>query len=431
MRLPEAILFAVGDELVTGRRVDRNGVRLAAWLEAKGYAIRGRMILPDREPVIAQAIRDALATDVDLVVVSGGMGPTLDDRTREGLAEGLGVALQRNDAAWQMIEARYRERGLEIPPHAARQAYQPEGAELLANPVGTAPGLFIDRGRQVVVALPGVTRELEQMLERSVQPRLGPQLASALVLRTGTLHVAGLEESDVDRRIRGALGEGEDGFRVTLLPAHGEVEVLVRARSENEEEAEEALRRALAALEARLGDYVYGRDDETLVGAVRRGLERRGWTLGVVESITGGLVAKTIVDQPGSGEFFVGALVPYADECKPGLLDVDAAVLERHGVVSAECARLMAEAAREQLGSDVGLATTGIAGPAGGSQERPVGLTYLAVSWPDRTIVRRHVLHGDRNAIRTQAAVLALDQVRRSLGGLPPLGDPAEAPERG
>jgi len=216
---------------------------------------------------------------------------------------------------------------------------------------------------------------------------------------------------------------------VALLSAHGEVDVLLSVRGDTEEDADERLGRVVAAVEAPIGDHVYGRDGQTLAGVVRDELLRRGWRLGVGESFTGGLLAKTIVDLPGASEFFAGAIVPYSDSRKPELLGVPPFALDRYGAVSAEVVLKMAEGVRDRLRVEVALAAAGIGGPSGGSQERPVGLTYLSLAWPGRTIVRRFVFSGDRSAIRTLATVAALDQARRALLGLPFLGEDAHEQE--
>jgi len=306
-----AFVLAVGDELVTGRRADGNGVRIGRWLEGLGCRVLARCLVPDDPALIAAALKTALDGGAEVVAVAGGLGPSVDDVTRDGIAAGLGLPLELNPGLLKAVEARYRDFGREMAESAGRQALLPQGAEPIANPMGTAPGFFVDLGRVVVAALPGVPREMEAMLDREVLPRLRARLAGAAVLRTTVLRVAGLPEAEVDRRVRSA-GIEPGTAQVTLLPRYGEVEVLVTLRAENDEEADEALPRALRELERRLGDHVYGRDADTLVGAVRDLLTPRGWTLAVAETITGGLLAKNIVDLPGAGRFFVGSLLAHA-----------------------------------------------------------------------------------------------------------------------
>lgn len=228
-----------------------------------------------------------------------------------------------------------------------------------------------------------------------------------------------------------ALPDPSDRRAPELPPQEVSLEVLLEKYAKGGERTIEAVRRrvarALAAIEAPLGETIYGRDAETLVGVVRDQLARRGWTLGAAESFTGGLVGKRVVDLPGSSGFFVGSVVAYSDERKIALLDVAPEALESAGPVSAAVTLAMAEGVRRQLGCDVGIAATGIAGPGGGTVDKPVGLAYLAVAWPGRSLVRRHVFAGDRALIRSFAATTSLDQVRRALGGLPLLGEPAEA----
>lgn len=426
MRIPEAWIVAVGDDVAAGRHGDAGAARLAAELEALGCELRGRMLVPARAPRVAEAVRTAAGAGVDLVVVVG-LGLAADQPTREGIAEALLRRLAPDAAALAVIEQRYLDRGREVPANAAGLARMPGGAELVPNPVGAVPGFLVDLGRSLVVALPGAVRELEESFARSVRPRLRTRFEGALAVRTAVLRVAGLLEAEVERRVT-ASGARSDAVRVGLSTEHGEVEVLVTARGESDDEAASRADAAVAALDARLGDFVYGRDDASLVAVLRDALARRGWTLAVAESITGGLLAKRITDLPGAGSFFVGAMVPYSDRRKPEMLDVAPGVFEACGRVSAAAAQTMAEAVRARLSADVALASTGIAGPGGGTTDKPVGLAYIAIAWPDRTIVRRHLFVGDRSAIRHQVAATALDQARRALAGLPPLGD---APEEG
>ncbi len=427
MSVPWGVVVSVGTAVVSGRRADRIGIRVAQWLEKMGVEVHARHVVPDDEERIGTAVAAALGASPHVVVVCGGLGASADDRSREGIARAVGTPLEVDTSAAALLERRYRERGREMPDGALRQACCPAGAQLLPNALGTAPGVLVDRGRTLLFAVPGVQREMEEMLERSVAPLLRQRLLGASSFRSTVLHVAGLPEMEVDRIVAEALGP-ESGARVTLLPSHGEIDVLVALRAESDDEADEALARVVADVEVPLGDHVYGRDETSLVGVLRDELVRREWTLAVGESLTGGLIAKTIVDLPGATSFFAGSLVPYIDSRKPDVLAIPEADVEQYGAVSAAVARGMAEGARTRLRADVGLAAAGIAGPSGGSQERPIGLTYVALAWPGRTVVRRFVFSGDRKAIRTLATVASLDQARRALLGLPLLGEDAQDP---
>ncbi|RMG45056.1 MAG: CinA family nicotinamide mononucleotide deamidase-related protein [Acidobacteria bacterium] len=428
VRLPEAVIILVGRELVTAAQADETGPRLAARLSALGCTIRARIFVPDSGEILAAVVRDQLAAGVDVILVSGGLGPTPDDRTREAIAEALGSALQRDETAWEAIERRYEERGRDVPPGAERQALSPTGAEFLPNPIGTAPGFLVRAGRTLLFALPGVPREFEAVFTRSVEPELRRTFGSRVAVASERLHVVGLPEADLHRIVTRVVGE-ESGVEVHYLARHGEVELLLDCRAERPALARETLAEALAALEKALGDRAYARGDRTLVAVVRDRLQERGWTLATAESCTGGLVAKRITDLAGSSAFYLGGTVSYADALKRAQLDVPAALLDRSGAVSGEVARAMAIGCKEKLGSDVALAVTGIAGPGGGSSEKPVGLVYVGLALPGRTLSTRHTFLGDRTAIRSLAAAAALDEVRRALSGLPPLGQPVPAAE--
>ncbi len=422
MRVPSAFLIAVGNELVTGRQPDTNGERLSRWLESLGCEVRSRMLVQDRAEAVERSVRAALASKADVVILTGGLGPTADDVTRDGLAAAVDLELELDPKALETIEQRYRERGRTLVSGAARQAFRPLGAEWIANPIGTAPGILLRCGRTVVIALPGVPREFSEMLDREVLPLLRRSLAGAIAMRSIELHVACLPEAEVDRRIREAA-LATRGVQVTHVAKPGDIEVLLTARGETEEDAELSLSQAVLELRDKLGDHLYGSGSDSQVSVLRDLLLKHKWTLGCAESVSGGLLSKRITDLPGASAFFLGSLVAYVNSEKRVLLDVAASQLESFGPVSAEVAGAMADGVRRKLGADVALATTGIAGPGGGSTEKPVGLTYLAIVWPKGRQITRHTFTGDRKQIRIWSVTTALDQVRRALMGLPPHGE--------
>lgn len=423
MRAPQAIYIATGSELTSGRRPETNGEKLARWLETIGCEVHLRLMAADRRDLLARTVTQALSSDMDVVVVTGGLGPTADDVTREAIAESLGVGLELDEGSQRAIEKRYEERGRTLPAGAKRQALRPAGSELIQNPIGTAPGFLVRHGHTLLVVLPGVPREFEVMFQRKVLPELKSTLAGAAVYRSGSLHVVGLTESEVDERVAGAFSQDPD-LQLSMVAQRSEVEILVTSRARAEEEAEERLGKALRAIEAGLGIHVYGRGEESLVGVVGGLLESRGWHLAVAESLSGGLLAKRITDVPGSSRYFAGGVIAYANALKSGLLDVPQERLLTCGAVSGEVAEAMARGTRRRLGAEVAVATTGIAGPTGGSTDKPVGLVYLAVEWPDGLRVVRHLFAGNRNVIRSWSCASALEEIRRALLGLPALGEP-------
>lgn len=422
MRTPRACIVAVGTELVSGRRLDVNGQYLSHVLMSLGCEIQGRYFVPDNEDRIASLLASVLASHPEVVIVAGGLGPTDDDRTRDGSARALEAPLRLDADLEARIVARYRERGREIPEGARRQAFAPTGARIVTNPIGTTPGFVVEKGKSLVVALPGVPRELKAMFERDVLPSLRRTLAGACSVRGAILHVVGVSESDVSRlAFEGVLDH--ERTEISLRATAGEVEVRINVRADEDAEAERDLERLVTGIAQRLGDHVYGRDDDTLVHVVGRLLHERNYTLACAESCTGGMLAKTITDVAGVSSFYRGGVVPYDNDLKTALLGVPTEILERCGSVSGDVAAAMATGARARLGVDVAISTTGIAGPQGGSADKPVGLVYIGVETPDARRVTRHVLTGDREAIRRWASKYALDQVRRVLRGLRPLGE--------
>ena len=286
MRIPTAVVAAVGDELVGGRRVDANGAFLVHRLEVLGFEIQARLFLPDDESRLESLLAGCLDLKPDVLLVAGGLGPTEDDRTRAGLAAALGLSLELDESALERLEARYRERGREVPEGARRQALRPTGSTLLHNPVGPAPGFLLRQGPTLVAALPGVPRELEAMFERGVLPGLKRDFIEGTHVVDASWHVVGLSESEVNRLVFEAVEESPS-IQIGLLAKAGEVEVRATLHGDDESETQELLQKVAHALEARLGDHVHGRDGETLVGAVRNALARHGYTLGSAESCPG------------------------------------------------------------------------------------------------------------------------------------------------
>jgi nicotinamide-nucleotide amidase len=423
MRRPKAFVVAVGDELVSGRRSDANGAYLCHRFEALGCEIPSRAFVADDEEAVASALRHALEAKPELVVVAGGLGSTEDDRTRAGIARALGLELEVDEACLARIEQRYRDRGREVPDEARRQAMRPAGGEILPNPVGATAGFVVRAARTLVFALPGVPRQMQALADREIFPRLQRDMADTLGAQETTLHLVGISEDVVNREVFGSL-EPSPTLRIGLRATAGEVAVRLSALGGDAEDARAELERAVGTLRGVFGDLIYGRDDESLVRVLRELMVERGLTLGCAESCTGGLVAKTVTDESGASAFFRGGVVAYGNDVKASSLDVPVDLLERFGAVSAEVAAAMASGVRARLGVSCGLSTTGIAGPEGGSEEKPVGLVYIGAATPEASCVTGFVLAGDRERIRRESAKLALDHLRRVLQGIDPLGEP-------
>jgi nicotinamide-nucleotide amidase len=400
-----AAFVAVGSELLRTDRLDTNSLLARRLLATCGFAFVEKRCVEDDAGAIATAVGELLDR-VELVIVSGGLGPTADDLTREAVAQALGLKVARDRRLEDALRSRYRQRGRKLPAIALRMADVLEGAEVLENPLGTAPGQVLQVDGRTLVLLPGVPSELEQILTAHLLPRW----AGAAGVLTRTLRLSGVYESQVEQRVS-PLYERFGRDRVTILAARGQVNLVLSA-SGARARAELALMEE--AFAAAAGADLFGRDDETLASAVLALLGRRGWRLATAESCTGGLVGFLLTAVPGSSESFVGGAVAYSNDLKERLLGVPRTLLEAHGAVSREVAEAMARGACG-LGAECGLAITGIAGPAGGSEEKPVGTVHLAAATPVGLLHAHHRFSGNREMVREFSGNFALDLLRRAL----------------
>jgi nicotinamide-nucleotide amidase len=412
---PRAAIVVTGSELVRGERQDRNGPFLAAEALRLGLEPEWITIVGDRPEDLDRALAEGLGAD--LCLVSGGLGPTHDDRTVERVAHAAGVELVVDPAledeigtVSRMIAERLKRPYSEFEPGVTKQATIPEGAHSLGL-AGTAPGLVVETDHAVVVILPGPPRELQRLWERAlVVPAVRRVLDRAPVRGRRTLRFFGTPESAVAEALAAAGGDG-DGVEVTICAREFEIHVDLVVEPDGEERADEVA----GALRETLGRYLFTEDERPIAEIVLTLAHERGYTLATAESCTGGLVAGRLTAIPGSSEVFRGAVVAYADDVKAAELGVPEPMLREHGAVSAETAQAMAEGARTRLGADVAVSITGIAGPDGGSEEKPVGLVYLHVSGPEGEEARRIDLPGDREMIRGRATTAALHLLRRHL----------------
>lgn len=418
MSSPKAVLVTVGDELLLGRTVDTNAAWLGEELGRIGFRIVRRHTVADDEGEIQDAARDGLES-ADLVVLTGGLGPTSDDLTRESVAKLLGRALRTDRDLLSELEERFRARGFdELPEKNVSQARVPEGAAALANPRGTAPGLVLTTGEGVVVALlPGVPAEMKGIFREELLPILGDRFQGRLApVFHRTIHTTGISESVLGKEVEEALPEDTGPVSVAFLPDERGVDLRLTARDVSRDEARTWFDRIEGALEPVVSDYRFESESGDLVETVARAMEDRGLTLATAESCTGGLVAKRLTDRAGASAYFVGGVVAYANGAKIELLGVDPGVLETEGAVSEAVALAMARGVSRRLGADAGLAITGIAGPEGGTEEKPVGTVWYSVHLEGETTGRRQRFVGDREQVRERSAqavlALLLDRVR-------------------
>jgi len=409
----KAEIIAIGSELLTPFRQDTNSLYLTDQLERIGIPVTRKTLVGDDTADLKDAFRDALSR-AELVIGIGGLGPTEDDRTREAVAELLERKLTRNEEVVAMMEQRFRARGRKMPEVNLRQAMVPEGADWLPNTEGTAPGLWLstDQGRTVVL-LPGPPKELRPMFEEHCLPRLRAH-APKHAFATKVLKVVGLPESEVEQRIR-HLYRDVSNPQTTLLAAPGQIEIHLRGTGVDTGEAMRRADELAERIEDALGDAIFSRGPETLEQVVGLYLMMRGSTLAVAESCTGGLLAERITSVPGSSKYFLGAVVCYADNLKTRLVGVPDKLIKKRGAVSAEVAEAMAKGVRKQARSALALSITGIAGPEGGSPDKPVGTVFIALADSARVKSEKHRFLGDRERIRWQATQAALDLVRRRL----------------
>jgi nicotinamide-nucleotide amidase len=406
-------IIAVGSELLSFSRSDTNSLRIASRFLSLGLRIPRKWVVADLDEEIREALLRALEKS-EVVAVTGGLGPTSDDRTREVVAATLGRELTQNPEVLRNLESRYRRFGLQIKENSLRQTMVPAGAEVIPNPKGTAPGLLLREEGKMVFLLPGPPRELYPMLDDHVVPLIRKsKRTSTQILRM--LKVAGEAESRLDARIQPVYHEFPE-VETTILSSAGIITLYFRwVGQEDAVLANRILDQLVVAVRGKLGKKVFTDQDLTLPEVLGSLLHSQSLTLATAESCTGGLLGKLLTDIPGSSDYYVGGVVCYSNRLKSRLLGVDEAMLEREGAVSEPVAREMAEQVRRRLEADLGLSVTGIAGPGGGTDQKPVGTVFIAMASPKDVEVRRLNLPGGREMVRLRTARIALDWVRRSL----------------
>src|SRR5215471_969058 len=405
----KAEIIAVGSELLTPDRVDTNSLFLTEELNKAGIEVLRKTIVGDDRELLAEAFRDAL-NRVPLIISSGGLGPTEDDLTRETVAELLRRKLKLDEKILDGIKARFRSFNREMPDINVRQAMVPEGAEALNNPRGTAPGLWIEDGEHMIALLPGPPRELKPLFLEEVLPRVARRV-SAVRMFHRELRVTGMGESAVDQRIQPVYKRFAE-VNTTVLASPGEIQIHLRMWTEDAALAQKNFSEIEQGFEIALTDRIFSRDGSSLEEVVARLLTMNNATISAAESCTGGLLAQRLTSIAGSSHYFLGGVVCYSNEMKTAWADVPKELIEAKGAVSAEVAVALAEGIRRRVGSTLGVGITGIAGPGGGSEEKPVGTVHIAVASGGETKARAARFMGDREMIRMQASQMALDMVR-------------------
>ena len=416
-----AAILAVGSELLTTSRIDTNSLFITGALNAVGIDVTFKSIIGDDRAELAAHFARALER-VDLVVLTGGLGPTEDDVTREVVAEHLRLPMQEDVAITDSIRRRFEARGWKMPEINRRQAMVPAGAVVIPNANGTAPGLWIEHGERAVLLVPGPPREMKPMVEQMVAERLAPRAGGRLLMRR-VLKIAGRSESRVEELAQPVYSRWRDGqtpIETTILAAPGQIELHLSARGGDAALLESALERATAQIEAVMPHDVFSRDGRSMEEVVGDLLKARGWRIALAESCTGGLATSRLTDVPGSSAYVERSVVTYSNEAKIEWLGVDPRLLGEYGAVSEPVAQAMAEGLRGRAPVDVAVGITGIAGPTGGSDAKPVGMVCICVATKAATAVRTFRFPGNRELIKTFAAFTALDMVRRTLLDAPP-----------
>ena len=409
----KAEIIAVGSELLTPDNLDTNSLYLTHRLNEAGCEVHLKTVVGDDAGAIADVLRAAMRRS-DIAIFSGGLGPTEDDRTRAAVAAALERPIHIDAGIIDVLRQRFAARGFRMTQINERQAEVIQGAEILDNPLGTAPGMWIQEKDRYIALLPGPPRELQAMFDQKVLPKIRA-LTGGSGLAYRSFHITGITESELDSRIA-PLYTQYPRIRTTVLAGTRHISVRLYRWSgagENPPDLDELA----AKIQAELGDAVFSTCGESMEEVVGRQLRESGQTLAVAESCTAGMLGMHITRVPGSSDYFRGGILCYSNDAKMRLCGVPAGVLQAHGAVSAEVAEALASGVRAALDSSIGLSITGIAGPGGGSPEKPVGLVYVGVSDGKRTESRHRIMPGDRESIRERSTYLALSWLRRFVSG--------------
>lgn len=409
-----AVILTIGDELLIGQVLNSNAAWLGEQMSLTGIDVVRTVTAGDELADIVRELQRAFA-DADLVITTGGLGPTHDDLTREAVASHFGVELTFDEEVYRSIEERFASRGRRTPESNRRQAMVPGGFDVLPNPAGTAPGLWhADAQGAMLAVLPGVPHEMKELFMTHVQPRVLGR-SDLRIIEHRTLRTAGIGESSLQEAIGDVTVLVPRPVRLAFLPGTSGVRLRLTGFGETREEVRERLDAAEKALRSRIDRFIYSSNDESLEEVVGRLLAERGLTIAVAESCTGGHVAHQITNAPGSSAYLVGGIVAYSNQVKTQMLGVDSETLAREGAVSKEVAAQMAEGVRMRLETDIGLSTTGIAGPSGGTPDKPVGTVWVGYSDQEGTETKLLHLVGERLLNKELTTTLLLERVRKNL----------------
>ncbi len=408
-----AEIICVGTELLLGDIINTNASWLARELATVGVSVYKHLVVGDNHNRLIVAIKNALE-DNDVVICTGGLGPTQDDMTKEALAQACQLDMAQNPEALSWLEERFNRNGYRLTENNYRQALFPEGAIPLYNPNGSAPGCKLEYDNKVIYLLPGPPREMQPMFYEFIKPYL--ESKSDGVLRSVNMRIIGVGESSAEEMAKEIINKQSNP---TIAPyAHfGELSFRITAKAEDEKKAYDLIKPVINDIEKIFGDNIYGFDDDTLEAVVIKELQNKRLTFAIAESCTGGLLSSYIVNVPGSSSVFKEGVITYSNESKIRRLGVNEETLKSHGAVSKEVAKEMAIGIAKTAKADIGIATTGIAGPGGGTATKPVGLVYTAIYYNNCVTVEEHQFNSSREGVRRRSALRLLDMLRRKLKG--------------
>lgn len=409
----KAEIISIGTEILLGQILNTNQQWLSEKLAGIGIGVYYHSTVGDNPERLAHALETGLKRS-DIVITTGGLGPTVDDITLQVISRTLSLDLVFDERVARSIRSHFGRQCTAMPAQNMRQAHLPAGAKVLANDLGTAPGFIADIGGKLLIALPGPPRELNPMFESSVAPFLRKRFMYEGILKVRTISMTGLPESAVDRKVRDLL-KNPPPLTVGIYAKPALIELKIMAKAADEKKAKALLDKADAKITARLGKYIFGRDNESLEGAVGALLLRARKSLAVAESCTGGLISSRITDVPGSSKYFRAGIAAYSNDMKSCILGVRRDTLLEYGAVSSKTAVEMAKKIRILAKADIGLSATGIAGPSGASKSKPVGLVYIAIASADSATCKKLYFRGEREAIKFRTSQAALDLLRVSL----------------
>ncbi len=404
-------IICIGSELLTPNAVETNSLFLTKELNNLGFRVNIKSIVEDKARTLTKLLSDSMKRN-SIIFATGGLGPTVDDVTIRVVSKVLERKMVLNETLLNKIEEKFARRGIEMPLNNRKQALIPLGAQVLENKLGTAPGLWLKENTRQFFFLPGVPSEMEQIFRDHIKPILR-NISKGKIFKTKIFKLAGLTESEVDWRIKDLTQKYRN--KIIILAYPGQIEIAFQMEARNHKEADNEIENFEQQLQKEFGDDIFGADDDSLEAVVGKMLKQRKATLAIAESCTGGLISSRITDVPGSSEYFENGIVAYSNRAKIELLGVNPELIESFGAVSPEVAEAMAMGVKKKSSADYGLAVTGIAGPAGGSEKKPAGLVYISLAGKNDVTVSKNIFSGNRKRIKFYSSQAALDLLRRQI----------------